>query len=63
MVSVKLEDFSSIKLNLGNAPYHPNAVITANAPLPDMLVQFNISIKDNASFNLPILHSLSQHHP
>ena len=49
MGSIKLEDVSSIELNLGNALYHPNSGITATASLLDILGPLNTNVKDDAS--------------
>ena len=63
MGSVKLEEMSSIELNMGNVPYHPNEGFKATVTLPDTSGTLNITGKDDASFNLSTLHSIYQRHP
>ena len=63
MGSVKLEEASSIELNIGNTPCHPDARFIATMPLSYKSSPLNIAFKDDTSFNVPILHSISQRHP
>ena len=61
--AVKLDDVSTVELNARKTPYAPDEGFTATVPLQHKSCPLNITVKDDSSFNTPILHTITQRHP
>ena len=60
---VKLEDATSLEIDTSSSSYDPNAGFTATLPLPSSKTPMHVSLRDDKSFNLPILTKLHARHP
>ena len=60
---VKLEDITEALLNTSSSPFNPNSGFNITVQLTPSTTPLNITMKDDASYNLPVLHSLTKRHP
>lgn len=60
---VKLEYVTVLDIHASSSPHDPNAGFTVTLPIPAYPVPLNISLRDDKSFNLPILTQLPDCHP
>ena len=61
--AVKLNDVNTVEFNTSKTPYAPDEGFTATVPLQQKLCPLNITVKDDSSFNIPILRAMTQRHP
>ena len=57
---VKLEDATELSMTISNSPFDPNAGFIVALPLPSSPLPLHVSLRDNKSFNLPIMNKLPQ---
>ena len=62
MDKVKIEDVSELHLNTHNKPHNSMAGVTIKLPLQYKSFPLNISLRDDKSFNMPILNKLPPRH-
>jgi len=60
---VKLEDVSDICVSTSSSSFDPNAGFTATVPLPNNSSALNVIIKNDQSYDIPMLHSINRRHP
>ena len=60
---VKLEKVKVLHMNLSDRPYNPTAGMNLKLPLLHKSAPLSIIMKDDESFNVPILHHITPRHP